>query len=144
MFSDRFHLVAWLILQDAQGRVLLGRRRGVAYGAGLWGLPGGHVERGETLLEAVRREISEEMGVMVTSAQPLGVTRYDDGEMHGADFFFVAHEWSGEPGLSEEISEVGWFALEALPEDSLPWLRETLDTHLRRGSWWAEMVTGGS
>ena len=60
-----FHLVSWLILRRADGRILLGRRAGVSYGDGLWGLPGGHVDDTETLAQAAAREALEEVGVTV-------------------------------------------------------------------------------
>jgi 8-oxo-dGTP diphosphatase len=50
------------VVQDAAGRLLL-IRRGHAPHAGSWSLPGGRVEAGETLEEAVRREVLEETGL---------------------------------------------------------------------------------
>jgi ADP-ribose pyrophosphatase YjhB (NUDIX family) len=62
------------------GAVVLGQggcvalvRRGRAPGRGTWTLPGGKVEPGETHAEAVRREVHEEMGILIGSAVPLGV-----------------------------------------------------------------------
>lgn len=127
-----FNLVVWLILQDTQGRVLLGRREGTGYGAGLWGLPGGRVERGEALAAAAAREVWEEVGLRV-DAQTLaflGVSRYDLGGVRGTDFLFLGREWSGEPVPLEQTSEVGWFAPTELPADSLPWLAGVLAAHL--------------
>lgn len=131
-----FALVSWLVVQDASGRVLLGRRAaGSAYGEGLWGLPGGRVERGETLAGAACREALEELGVQVAAGavQSLGVCRYDLGGDTGADYFFLAREWQGEPRALDKTSEVGWFRPGDLPPDTLPWLEGVLDAHLRRG-----------
>jgi 8-oxo-dGTP diphosphatase len=71
------HLVAWAVLQRDDGHVLLARRANESYASGLWGLPGGHVEDGETLAAAAARELCEEVGVRVdaTTLEPLGVTR---------------------------------------------------------------------
>ena len=137
-----FFLVAWLVVLDPAGRVLLGRRSGVTYAEGLWGLPGGRVERGEALTHAAVREAAEEVGLQVDPDRlsPLGVARYDLGEAHGVDFLFVARVWEGEPAPLENTSEVGWFHPGALPPDSLPWLADVLDTHLRAGVWLSEQL----
>ncbi|ABF46225.1 MULTISPECIES: NUDIX domain-containing protein [Deinococcus] len=139
-----FHLIAWLILRDAAGRVLLGRRAGVAYGAGLWGLPGGHVERGEGLAEAAVRETGEEVGLRVNPAELrfLGVSRYDLQGVMGADFFFLAERWEGTPQLTPEVSEIAWFLPDALPPDVLPWLPGVLAAHLLRGLRLSEQLDG--
>lgn len=145
MTPDRtFHLVAWAMLLDPQGRVLLGRRSGVSYGNGLWGLPGGHVEPGEGLAEAAVREVLEEVGVRVdpSALRALGVSRYDLEGVQGADFFFSAEVWEGTPGPLAGTSEVGWFAPQDLPADALPWLPPILEAHLHGGVRVSEQVDG--
>jgi 8-oxo-dGTP diphosphatase len=139
-----FHLVAWAVLLNPAGRVLLGRRAGVSYGEGLWGLPGGHVERGEGLTAAAAREAREEVGVTVvpTSLRPLGVSRYDLQGVMGADFLFVWTAWEGTPQPLQQTSEVGWFDPAALPPDCLPWLPGVLAAHLLQGAWLSEQVDG--
>lgn len=137
-----FHLIAWAVVQDPQGRVLLGRRAGTGYGAGLWGLPGGHVEPGETLAQAAAREAAEEVGVRLDPAglRALGVSRYDTGGLQGCDFFYLARRWEGAPTPRAQTSEVGWFGLDDLPSDILPWLPAALAAHLTRGDWFVETV----
>lgn len=142
------HLIVWLVLQDASGRVLLGRRSGTTVADGLWNLPGGAVEPGEGLAEATLREAREEVGVVVAPSglRPLGVSRYDvrglHGPVRGVDFLFLADVWEGVPAPLEKTSEVGWFAPDALPPDSLPWLPGILAAHLRRGAWLSEQLDG--
>lgn len=139
-----FFLVSWLIVQDAQGRVLLGRRAGTSYGAGLWGLPGGKVERGEALAAAAAREAQEETGLTVRPGDltSLGVCRYDLGGVQGADYFFLVRIWQGTPAPLENTSETGWFALNNLPPDILPWLPGVLEAHLQRGVRISEQLDG--
>ncbi|WP_051935508.1 NUDIX domain-containing protein [Deinococcus sp. YIM 77859] len=138
------HLIAWLVLQDHEGRVLLGRRTGAAYGAGLWGLPGGHVERGEGLAEAAAREAEEEVGVRVNPAELrfLGVSRYDLAGVTGTAFLFLAGRWDGTPQPTPEASEVAWFLPAALPSDVLPWLPGVLEAHLLHGARLSEQLEG--
>ena len=55
--------------------------------------------------------------------------------MQGVDVFFLTDTWDGVPEALEECSEVGWFAPDALPHDSLPWLGHALRTHLLDRTW---------
>ncbi|GGN31839.1 NUDIX domain-containing protein [Deinococcus daejeonensis] len=130
------NLLVWVVMQDEGGRVLLGRRDGSAYGHGLWGLPGGGVERGEGLPEAAAREVWEEMGLTLDPARLslLGVRRYEVDGAQGTDFLFRAPDWVGQPQPLHKTSEVAWFALGDLPPDTLPWIAPLLDAHLRRGA----------
>ena len=143
--SEAFHLVSWLIVRRPGGQVLLGRRTG-RYGTGLWGLPGGHAEDTETLAQAAARETLEEVGLTV-DAQALtllGMARYVDAGVRGADFFFLATAWQGEAQAVSECSEVGWFDPFQLPPDALPWLADTLKRQLGResgrGDWLSETL----
>ncbi|WP_254790473.1 NUDIX hydrolase [Blastococcus tunisiensis] len=66
------------VVLDGAGRLLL-VRRGHAPHAGLWSLPGGRVEPGETLEQAVRREVREETGVDVAAGPVAGRLRIPAG-----------------------------------------------------------------
>ena len=59
------------ILSDAHGRVLVAERERGTHLAGTWEFPGGKVEPGETAGAALRRELHEELGVVVGSIEPL-------------------------------------------------------------------------
>lgn len=136
-----FHLVAWLVL-EREGRVLLARRAAGRLGAGLWGLPGGHVEAGETLAQAAAREAEEEVGVTLDPAElhPLGVTRYASPEAEGLDVFFLARRFAGEPQPRAECDALSWAAPADLPPDTLPWLPRALRQHLLEGRWLDEQL----
>jgi 8-oxo-dGTP diphosphatase len=105
-----------IIMHD--GRVLLARRRDI----GWWNLPGGGMERGETVDEALRREVREEIGLEVAIVRLTGV--YSKPQKDEVVLTFLCHPAGGEPGASAEISEVGFFPPYALPERTLPKHRE--------------------
>ena len=66
------------IVHDGHGRLLL-IRRGQEPSRGLWSLPGGRVEPGETAAEAVEREVLEETGLRVRAGAVVGRVRIDAG-----------------------------------------------------------------
>jgi ADP-ribose pyrophosphatase YjhB (NUDIX family) len=83
------------VVHDAQGRLLL-IRRGHAPSEGMWSVPGGRMEPGETEREAVVRELAEETGLVVRPVRPLGAVRVD-----GDGVVFTVTDWLctlAEPG----------------------------------------------
>ena len=94
---------------------------------GLWGLPGGGVEPGESVTEAVVRETLEETGldveplrlVGVYSAPALGqVVTYPDGNVvHYVSSSFECRVLGGTLACSHESLELGWFPPRELPAD---------------------------
>jgi ADP-ribose pyrophosphatase YjhB (NUDIX family) len=75
------------VVHDARGRLLL-VRRGHAPSAGLWSVPGGRVEAGESEVEAVVRETAEETGLRVRPERVLGQVRID-----GDGVVFTVTDW---------------------------------------------------
>jgi ADP-ribose pyrophosphatase YjhB (NUDIX family) len=103
--------VSAAIIRD--GKVLIVRRARPP-AAGLYTLPGGGVEVGETLVEAVVREVREETALAVEPVALAGyreaIARDTDGriERHFVILPFAARWIAGEPTLSPELSEAMW------------------------------------
>ena len=89
--------VAVGILTDRFGRVLVTRRAPDAHQGGLWEFPGGKVEADETLLEALARELGEELGVLVETTEALMVLEHDYGDKRVRLDVHRVTRWSGEP-----------------------------------------------
>ena len=102
-----------------QGRLLLGKRsaRRMAY-PGVWDLPGGHVESGETAEQALVRELREELGVTPTAWREWAVLRAPTmGEATASLLcvhLFLVTQWYGEPRnlLPDEHDAVAWFTVD--------------------------------
>ena len=115
--------VGAVIVQD--DRVLL-IRRGQAPLLGEWSLPGGVLECGETLREATIREAREETGLVVETAEMLGVyervIRGDDGRVryHYVLIDFLCRLVSGELLAGSDATDVRWFGNEELNALNLP------------------------
>ncbi|TNF39204.1 MAG: 8-oxo-dGTP diphosphatase MutT, partial [Gammaproteobacteria bacterium] len=69
--NDSYVHVAVAVVTNANGEVLLSLRPAHVHQGGLWEFPGGKVEHDESLLDALRREIREELGIYVENALPL-------------------------------------------------------------------------
>lgn len=126
------------IVLDGNGRLLLVRH---TYRPG-WHFPGGGVEKNETLLSALRREVAEETGIVCAGVPELfGI--YANFRSFPSDHIalFVVRDWSHNtaPTRSREIAECAFFAREALPETTIAPVRrrlaELFDNHPRDELW---------
>jgi 8-oxo-dGTP diphosphatase len=69
--------VAAGVIRDGEGRVLIAQRTAGRHMAGGWEFPGGKVATGETPLQALIRELREEIGIEVSAARPLVCYRHE-------------------------------------------------------------------
>ena len=115
------HIVAVAgLVTDSQGRVLmvLSPRRD-------WEFPGGQVEEGETLTDALEREVLEETGIRVAVGKLVGI--YSNVKSHIVMMDFLCNYLSSEPTTSEESLEVEWVERdEALSRIIRPVIRDRL------------------
>ncbi|MBA1146498.1 Nudix family hydrolase [Ectothiorhodospiraceae bacterium WFHF3C12] len=74
--------VAVGVVADGQGRVLLAQRHAGTHQGGKWEFPGGKVEPGEHVVAALRRELAEEIGIIVEATEPLVRIPHDYGDRH--------------------------------------------------------------
>jgi 8-oxo-dGTP diphosphatase len=89
--------VAAGILLDSQQCFLMGQRPvGKPY-AGYWEFPGGKVEAGETLFQALQRELQEELGITIHSSVDLMMIEHDYPHAYVRIHVSVIRDWSGEP-----------------------------------------------
>ncbi len=89
--------VAVGILMKPNGDVLLGQRPDGKPYAGYWEFPGGKVDPGESILQALQREFVEELGIEVVSADEWCGVEHVYEHAHVRLHFFISREWRGEP-----------------------------------------------
>jgi len=121
----------YLILEKGD-EILLMRRQNSGYYEGWYSVPAGHVEAGELPLDALLREVKEELGIELNKSKIRLVhsmyrTKHDEtGDR--MDLFFVATRWSGElvNGEPHKCSDIRWFPVAALPEHTVHHVREAV------------------
>lgn len=128
------------VVFDDDGRVLLQQRTD----NGAWGLPGGAVEFGESVLEALHREVREETGLTIAVERLVGVyshpdhhqiITYPDGNvLHFVSTCFAGRPTGGTLTLGDETSGLAWFAPPAWPPDLMPIHRVRIDDALTRAA----------
>ncbi|MBL4731393.1 MAG: NUDIX domain-containing protein [Rhizobiaceae bacterium] len=116
-FSRPMTLGVRALVQDDDGRILLVKH---TYVAG-WHMPGGGVEAGETLEEALAKELREEANLVPECASKLvglylntKASRRD----HVALFHITKFQQPSLPSPNHEIAECRWFVLDELPDDT--------------------------
>jgi 8-oxo-dGTP diphosphatase len=113
--------VGAIIIDDA-GRLFLAKRGPKAKNErGLWEFPGGSVEFGERLQDALIREMEEEYGIIIAIDSLFTVTDHllpDEGQ-HWVSPSYLCHIVSGTPIIREpeKCSEIGWFAVDDIPAE---------------------------
>ena len=123
--------VAVGVLIDEQGRFLLTTRPPGKVYAGYWEFPGGKVEAGESIEQALKRELQEELGITIGWAEPWQVELMDYPHARVRLHFCKVFAWAGEftmlegqrmawqtlpvqvsPVLPGTLPVLGWFASE--------------------------------
>ena len=109
------------ILVGATGKLFLSRRgQSSKNERGYWEFPGGAVEFGETLADALQREMREEYGIEIEVGDLLDVVDHilpSEGQ-HWVSPTFICRIKKGEPEILEpqKCSEIGWFEIDQVPE----------------------------
>ena len=127
-----------LLLLTRDDQVLLALRQGTGFADGLWNLPSGKVEPGESAVAAVIREAREEIGIRLSEDQlSLAATvhcRNSDTDTRVGLFFAAAAESAqGAPYNAEphKCAGIAWYPLTALPAGTVPYNALGISLYLR-------------
>lgn len=120
-----------------QGKVFLSKRgKNVRNEKGFWEFPGGAVNFGETLANAIIREFNEEYSIQIQTMELLCVTDHIliDEKQHWVSPTFLGIIISGEPKINEpeKCSEIGWFFLSQLPQPLMTVSKNNVNEYVKK------------
>lgn len=115
-----------------EGHVLLLRRFNTGFADGMYSVPAGHLDGGETVIAAAVREALEEIGIPLDPQciHFSHVMHRMDGDER-VDFFVHVSEWNGEPfnAEPEKCDDICWVNVDDLPANTVPYIRKALKNH---------------
>ncbi len=120
--SKIIHVAVGVIVatnKQQQSQYFLTKRLEHSHQGGKWEFPGGKVENGETVAQALARELKEEVAIDVLSCLPLTVITHDYGDKKVCLEVFVVDNYGQEPN-AQEGQQQGWFLLNELQKLDFP------------------------
>jgi ADP-ribose pyrophosphatase YjhB (NUDIX family) len=118
---------AGILVRDDEGRILLVRRKFEPF-SGLWTMPAGFIEYGEDVAETAVRELEEETGLVIEIDGTYAVESCrDDPRGDTVLVLYKGHVKGGEMKAGDDADEVGFFALDSLPEIAFNCQRRIID-----------------
>ena len=115
-----------------ENQILLLRRFNTGFRDGEYSVPAGHLDGGETVIQAGIREGKEEVGVDIEESNMSFSTvmhRLEDDER--VDLFVQVHQWQGEPFNAEpdKCDDLRWVDVNTLPQNIIPYVKTALQNH---------------
>lgn len=126
---DYLHVVA-AVIRHVNGNILLAQRPANKHQGGKWEFPGGKLEAGETPLQALHRELNEELGIETRQANPLIKVRYRYPERAVLLDVWEVSAFTGQPH-GREGQPVAWFTPERLTSLEFPPANDPIITAAR-------------
>jgi ADP-ribose pyrophosphatase YjhB (NUDIX family) len=114
-----------------ENRILLLRRYNTGWNDGKYSFVAGHLDGGESVKQAMIREAKEEACLTIEekSLEVAHTMHRISPDKEYIDFFLVASAWQGEPSVGEpdKCDEVAWYPLDALPSNTLGYIRRAIE-----------------
>ncbi len=119
------------IIRNSQQEIFITQRAADSHMAGFWEFPGGKVEQGETAELALKRELSEEVGIVVQEAVLLNVLEHTFTDRIVTLSFYMVEAWDGEP-FGREGQPIRWVRQSELVAEEFPPANATIIALLTR------------
>jgi 8-oxo-dGTP diphosphatase len=133
------NLAVYLML-ISEDRLLLALRKNTGFADGLYSLPSGHVEVGESVVDAMVREANEEIGIVLDPENLEMVhVAYHQSDKPYVDFYWLCTEFEGKVcnGEPEKCGELTFFPIDELPDNVAPNVRSAIE-HMAEGKVFSE------
>ena len=132
---------ASLVILERDKKILLIRRCNTGFADGLYTLPSGKVDLGESFIQAAIRETFEEVNIKVSkmkSGHIMSEKRENEEWIH---HFFLAKEWLGEVKNMEphKCDNIQWFDVNNLPNNTLPLVKSALEKVYKEKEYYSEI-----
>jgi 8-oxo-dGTP diphosphatase len=111
--------VAVGVIVGSEGAILIAKRPDKTHQGGLWEFPGGKIENNETLFDALKRELQEELAIEVIATEPLIKIRHDYGDKIVLLDVHKVTEFSGQP-QGNEGQPIQWVTPSSLHQYDFP------------------------
>lgn len=112
-------IIGVAVIYNNQGQILIDRRRPQGLMGGLWEFPGGKIEPGETIIECIKREISEELAIEIEVGSHLITIAHDYIQFTVTLIVHYCQHISGHP-MPLECDEIRWVTLNELDNYQFP------------------------
>lgn len=116
--SKKIH-VAVGVIKNAANNILIAKRSAHQHQGDLWEFPGGKVEAGESVFEALAREFREEVNITIHSAEPLLTVSHDYGDKQVLLDIWQSRDFSGDAQGNED-QPIRWVAIDQLDTYTFP------------------------
>ncbi|GFO71787.1 8-oxo-dGTP diphosphatase [Bathymodiolus japonicus methanotrophic gill symbiont] len=133
--------VAVGIVRDKDGRVLITRRKKNVHQGGLWEFPGGKFEQSETDVQALSRELLEELNIQPESSSPLIICNYNYPDLNVRLHIREVHRFLGE-AVGSEGQALRWVSLDKLNSYEFPAANKPILSAIKLGRQYA--IIGGN
>ncbi len=130
---DKVIKIGCEILVIKEGKLLFGKRKNT-FGEGSWGLPGGHLEYSEKLVNAAKRELEEETGIKEGDLKLVAIVDDPREDQHYLHVAFKLDNFTGEAKLMEpeKCAEWKFFSMEELPDNIFIGHKKIIETFVKK------------
>ena len=135
--KNTIQVAVGIVIDRNKRTVVVAKRKADQHLGGLWEFPGGKVEAGETPLQALKRELDEEIGITVNKARLFLQKQHDYSEKSVCLYFYLVSDFSGTP-RGKENQMVKEVALEALAQLDMPKANDEIINQLTQETFFRE------